>query len=169
MPSPPTPPALGFGLQPGGNSSFGVGTPLDLPLPGSGYQPVVDLVAVRQIDPFRKDYVTDSTTIGVPHSSMTAMESAVLIALTQPVGKLPYAPTMGNLVNNLTKQPTPANARSYVEQALAPYTSTKQIAILRVSIEQRGGFLYCVVSWVDLTTKAAPTGGFLSTQFLVTA
>lgn len=158
MPSPPVNPVLGFGLQPGGTSSFGVGTPVDLPLPGNGYQPAVDVCAVRQINPLTKDYVTDITQLGSPHTACTAMEQQVLMCLMQTVGGLPFAMTYGDRSNNLTKQTTLAQVRSYVDAALAPLVSTKQIVVLGIAIVQDGGRLYRQVTWRDLTYSAQSVG-----------
>jgi len=144
----------GFGIQPGGMSSAGTGTPLGLPVPGSqGYTQNTDIVACRKIDLVARDYATDDTTTAYEHEAMTAQEQLVIIALTERPDRLPFAPTLGDRTNVAGTIPELSTVRGNVEDALRPYTSKGLVQILDVQIQAQGNALFRVVSWRDLTVN----------------
>lgn len=155
----PLNPSLGFGSQPFGTTSIGLGTPVGLPLPGNGYETVDDLVPVRALDLVTLDYQVDDTTDGSPHAEWTAMEQAVALALTTPANTLPFALSFGDPTLALEKMPAdPAGtARALTEKALYPLTSAGQVRILDVTVSAAGNVLYRTVRWLDVTANATRT------------
>lgn len=146
-----TTPAYGFGTQPAGTTSGGIGTPLGLPLPGTGYESVADLSAARGLSPSTFDYAVDDDTTAAPHDSLDPLVQRVFLLLTTRLGRLPFARTMGNGFMLLTRRDVDIEryAPVFVAQALAEPIREGLVEVESVATVGEGSTQYLVVSWID--------------------
>lgn len=146
-----TTPAYGFGTQPAGTTSGGIGTPLGLPLPGTTYESVADLVAARGFDTATFDYSIDTETTAAPHDSLDPLAQRVFLLLSTRKGRLPFARPVGNDFFNLTRRDVDIERFGpvFVAQALAGPIAEGLVEVESVAVQTDGGAAYLIVSWID--------------------
>ena len=61
------------------------------------YVQTVDTVAARALSLATKDYAVDDDSTGSPHDAWDGLAQNVVLRLSTSKGRLPYAPTFGNV------------------------------------------------------------------------
>ncbi len=148
-------PMSGFGTQPLGNTSAGVGHAAGIPLPGQAYESGPTVVPTRKIDPVDRNYIYDTSELGVPFEGMDPIDEMVLLRLTTPKRQLAMNGLFGNDFLNAKKDDGDLLrlANSEARIALRDLIETDLVRILSIAVEREGSAVFKVVTYENMSKK----------------
>lgn len=124
-----------------------VGTPIGFGTIGAGYdKPPEALVVSRKIDVSARDYARDDEGLDLDGDPIAM---AVMLALTQHVGKLSFDTAFGDRTNDLSKEVSDLKIKAlrYAQEALSSLVKAGEIEVMGVDVVTEPGRFFRTVRW----------------------